>query len=556
MLAALPPVWSFALAGAALAAIAWWVAGALRRARAVREELASWRMVEDLLPVALVRADPAGRVTGWNPAATRIFGYRAEEMLGSSVDLLDASEGAGLRASMARAREDGHWIGELSARRRDGGRVRCESVLVGHRAEDGSLLEQIALHQDVTRLYTGEESRRRLEEQLRQSQKMEAVGQLAGGIAHDFNNLLTSILGYAEILGRHFEPDSEHLGDLAELERAGRRAASLTRQLLSFSREQSTRAAAVDVVRVVADLVQLLRPTLGESLELAVRAEVDAAWVLADRTELEQVLVNLALNARDAMPLGGALTVTTEVTRLPLEELAEPRGLAAGEYVVLRVEDEGRGMAEETRARIFEPFFTTKDHGKGTGLGLSTVQGIVERCGGVIRVESALGEGTTFEVWLPRVEPELAVVAPSDAPPLIAGGTTILVVEDEPLVRRLVCSGLREAGYVVLEAQNGAEARRLSAAHSGSIEVLVTDVVMPGEGGVELATHLVATRPDLRVLYISGYTEDAILPHGVPTDGASFLQKPFTSAALQARIHGLLHPEVAPAAQASEGSPS
>ncbi|MDA1265392.1 MAG: ATP-binding protein [Planctomycetota bacterium] len=499
---------------------------ALQAARRIRQAAEEAALIEEHLECALVRTDAGGRIVGWNPSAARLFGYLAEEMLDSAVDLLDMGEGAGLRAGLEHARDHGHWSGELVARRKDGGRVHTRSVIISLNGDGGRLRQQVGMHFDITRLRREEEDGRRLAEQLLQSQKHEAVGQLAGGLAHDFNNLLTSILGYAEMLGRHLQPDSEEAADLEELHRSGKRAADLTRQLLGLSRTGAGRVLAFDLSALVENLAKLLIPSVGESIALTVEVDHRPTWIQADRTELEQVLIHLALNARDAMPLGGSLRLRTE---------------RVGDRVALSVSDSGKGMSADTLDRVFEPFFTTKEPGRGTGLGLSSVRTMVERCGGQIEAESTPGAGSTFRVTFPAVD------ADTLDPPPIPGTrpssdttTTVLVVEDEPLVRRLVCSGLRESGYVVLEADSGAEARRLSEAHNGPIELLVTDVVMPAQGGVEVAQSIVATRPEMRVLYMSGYTEEAIVLHGVPVDGSSFLQKPFTPALLQARIEMLL----------------
>lgn len=485
------------------------------------------------------RIDSHGRILAWNAAAERRLGYSAQEMIGSRLDLLDL-EGQGQPESILRAASTpGAWRGQLSLRARDGTRVEteCLCVLLDPRGR-----ECLYLFDDRSEVEEERVERARLQEQVKQAQRMEAMGHLAAGIAHDFNNLLTSILGYAEILGGHFDPRSEESEDLLELEQAGRRAAALTRQLLSFSRQPGARKAPVNMAMMVDALVPLLKPSLGEGTRLRVEHGGNNAWVLADRSELEQVVVNLVLNARDALGGQGEVKLRTGTAKLGLEELAGPLGLSAGDYMVLSVEDNGCGMSEELRSRIFEPFFTTKEERTGTGLGLTVARSVVEDTGGSIQVESAAERGTCVRVFLPRVEPDEIEIHETGAP-IPADADTILVVEDEPLVRRLICSGLREAGYVVLEASGGVEAMRVAEMHQGPILVLVTDLILPGEGGVELASHLLEKRPELQVLYISGYNEESILPEGLPTPGAAFLRKPFTSVALQARIHDLTRQE-------------
>jgi two-component system, cell cycle sensor histidine kinase and response regulator CckA len=536
------PYLAWSVAGVLFLALAGALLVGARRARAAAEELEHWRRIFEQVQLAVIRCSPDGTITGWNPEAARWLGHRSEDVLGKGLALFDSPKGLGLSDVLPAALEKGSWTGDLSARRRDGDLVRCESVVLSLRDGRGQVREVVGMHRDVTGQRAEEASRRRLEEQLRQSQKMEAIGQLAGGIAHDFNNLLTSMLGYAEMLGQQFDPESEEAGDLEELLSAGHRAAALTRQMLTFSRRQPQRTAPVDLVRVVEDLTQLLKVTLGEDVRWETHHEQATAWVLAEHSQLEQVLLNLAINARDAMPRGGPLRIETR-RRVVLEEQGAADGVCPGEFVEISVRDGGRGMDAETRARVFDPFFTTKEPGKGTGLGLSTVSSMVKGFHGAISVQSEPGVGTCFEILLPRIEPEPGAPFAGSVEVPAGSGETILVVEDEPLVRRLICSGLRQAGYAVLEAASSDEASRLSEVREGPIALLIADVVMPGEGGVEVARRLTATRPDLRVLFISGYTEDTMLAHGLPSKGVTFLRKPFTPAVLQARIATLLASE-------------
>jgi signal transduction histidine kinase len=381
---------------------------------------------------------------------------------------------------------------------------------------------------------------RRHEEQLRQAQKMEAVGRLAGGVAHDFNNILSVVLGASAAILDDLGPCAPLRSEIEAIHQAGERAGALTRQLLAFSRQQILAPRVVDLGEVVAGMEPLLRRLVGEDIAIAVERPATPAPVLADRGQLEQVLVNLVVNARDAMPAGGALTIETALP-IESERAAERPAIARGQHVVLAVTDSGRGMDEATRARIFEPFFTTKEGGKGTGLGLSTVYGIVSQSGGHVSVESAPGAGTTFTLHFPRAEGEVAPVAAE--PPgaaTLRGSDTVLLVEDEDQVRATVRSILRRSGYTVLEAQNGGEAFLVCEQYGSKIDLLLTDVVMPRMNGTDLAKRLEALRPGMRVLYMSGHTRDSVIHDGVASNGISFLQKPVTPDALLRKVRDVL----------------
>jgi two-component system, cell cycle sensor histidine kinase and response regulator CckA len=380
-----------------------------------------------------------------------------------------------------------------------------------------------------------------LEERLRQSQKMEAVGRLAGGVAHDFNNMLAVINGYTELLLNRLPAGDASRASLEEVRKAGERAAGLTRQLLAFSRKQVLSPQVLDLNEVVTGIHRMLRRLIGEDIELVTVPEAALGQVRADPGQIEQVLMNLIVNARDAMPQGGRLTVRTQ--NVILDELlsrVSPE-LSPGPYVLLSVSDTGVGMDRETQSHIFEPFFTTKEVGKGTGLGLATVYGIVQQSGGHIRVLSEPGEGATFEIYLPRVddvlsprcEPELG-----NAPP--APRETVLLVEDEPMVREFVRDVLRMNGYTVLEASEGEEAVRIFHAHRGSIDLLLSDVVMPRMSGREVAERLTAFRPGLKVLFMTGYTDDAVVRHGIQGGETALIQKPFTPLSLGRKIREVL----------------
>jgi PAS domain S-box-containing protein len=402
-----------------------------------------------------------------------------------------------------------------------------------HLDQTGKPIRGIGISLDIT-------ERRLLEEQYQQAQKMEAIGRLAGGVAHDFNNLLTAILGYCELLLADLSTESQSYADISEIQKAGNQAAGLTRQLLVFSRKEIIEPTILNLNLVIGDMRALLRRLIGEDVNVVLKLRPELAQIKADRGQMEQIIMNLAVNARDAMPSGGTLIV--ETANVELDEHYAKIHIAAepGAYVALIVSDTGSGMTPEVQARLFEPFFTTKEQGKGTGLGLATVHGIVARNGGSIQVYSETGKGTAFKIYFPRVEGAYAVPeihAPTIRP--AEGKHTVLVVEDGEALRDLAKRLLERLGYAVHVAGDGAAAFRIFERHP-AIDVLLTDVVMPGASGPDLAKRLVASRPALKVIYMSGYTDEAIVQHGVLKPGVNFLNKPFTSETLAKKLREVL----------------
>jgi PAS domain S-box-containing protein len=462
-----------------------------------------------------------------NDAAVERYGYSRAEFLGMTLDAIRAPADVEHTRDPDRT-EDGEWR---------------------HRTKDGAILDvdiaqhtltfagrpaALAIARDITQ-------RKTLEAQLLQSQKMEAVGQLAGGVAHDFNNLLTVILGSADLLLDRIGRDRPERDEVEEIRKAALWAADLTRQLLAFSRRQLLAPQVLDLNEIVANMDKILRRVIGADIDLRTVPHPHLGAVLADPGQFEQVVMNLAVNARDAMPSGGKLTIETANVELD-EAYARARPAAKpGHYVMLAVSDTGIGMDAETRARIFEPFFTTKPIGKGTGLGLATVYGIVKQSDGYIWVYSEPGRGTTFKIYLPQVAAAAGpAVRSSVAPVSVRGSETVLLVEDEAMVRNLVQKVLTANGYTVLVAGNGSDAERVAAAHEGHIHLLMTDVVLPGLNGRQIAQLLAAARPGIRVLYVSGYADNAIVHHGVLEPDFTFLQKPFTPVVLGRKVREVL----------------
>jgi two-component system cell cycle sensor histidine kinase/response regulator CckA len=427
---------------------------------------------------------------------------------------------------------DGAWSGETALKGAGDTEIPVSQVILAHRSSEGVVEYLSTIARDLT-------AHKRLETQYRQAQKMEAVGRLAGGVAHDFNNLLTAILGYSELLMRGLAPQDPFHEGLSEIYKAGQRAAALTQQLLAFSRKLVLEPRVLDLNAVVADVDRMLRRLLGEDIEFSTVLAAGARPVKTDPGQMDQVILNLAINARDAMPKGGKLTI--ETANVDLDE--SYHDLKAGAYTLLAVSDTGCGMDDHVKSHLFEPFFTTKEPGKGTGLGLATVFGIVKQSGGHVAVYSEPGQGATFKVYLPSVTESADPVKREPATaPSGSGSETILIVEDEAPLRSLMRTVLQLHGYKVLEAHNGQEALGLIQMHHQPIHLIISDVIMPKMGGRELSDHLAESHPNIRVLAISGYTDDAIFRHGMLQPGAAFLQKPFTPSALLRKIREVLSP--------------
>jgi PAS domain S-box-containing protein len=480
--------------------------------------------------------DAKGTIEYVNPAFCRVSGYSRAEALGKNPRILKSGKQneAFYKRLWTTVLGGEIWQDEITNRRRDGSFYNEHMTITPVRDQHGEITHFIAIKAEVT-------ERKRLEQQLRQAQKMEAVGRLAGGVAHDFNNMLTIISGYSGLLIEHPGMAEPLRGYVDEIKNASGRAASLTRQLLAFSRQQVLEPRVLDLNTVVAAIQKMLKRLIGEDIDL-VTALGEELWpIMADPGQLEQVLLNLAVNARDAMPDGGAVTIETANVNMDAASAQAYFPLKPGPYVLLTFGDTGIGMDAETQARIFEPFFTTKEIGKGTGLGLAMVYGIVKQSGGYIWVHSDLGKGTTFKIYLPRTEVEVDDPSSGRGRAEAQRGTeTLLLAEDDDSVRELVRNVLRENGYKVLEASRGEEALQLSELFAGKIDLLVTDLVMPQMNGRELARRLLNQRPQLKVLYISGYADNATWNPVGPDAGGAFLQKPFTPEALARKVREVL----------------
>lgn len=497
-------------------------------------------------PLAIITLDPDGVVQAWNPAAERIFGWNAEEVIGRFIPYIPGEKQGEFYSLMRQVSEGNDLVGfETQRIRKNGSRVDIRMSITPLRDVGGAVIGFLGLIDDIT-------GHKQLEAQFQQAQKMEAVGRLAGGVAHDFNNLLTVIGGFSEMILATVRP-ADPLHAMAEqIHAAGQRAARLTRQLLAFSRKQILVPSVLNLNAVLTDMQKMLPRLIGEDIEISVRLASDLWPVHADPGQIEQVVMNLVVNARDAMPRGGKLTIETDNVELDQNYLENHPHVVAGSFVRLAISDTGCGMDASTKQRIFEPFFTTKGAEQGTGLGLATVFGIVKQSGGMIDVYSELGIGSTFKIYFPR-DQQNAPTAPSSSKPTAAtrGNETILLVEDDDGVRLLAQSILRSAGYTVLPASNGGEAILLSEQHQGPIQLMVTDVVMPKMSGRELATRLAPMRPEMKTLFLSGYTDDAVLRHGILAEKMPFLQKPFKTEVLPQKVREVLD---SPTAASNESS--
>jgi PAS domain S-box-containing protein len=509
----------------------------VRRRLREREELFS--LITENAADMIAVVDEKGRRIYNSPSYERIMGFSPQKLQGTTAfEQIHPDDLAMVTEEAAQAMETG--VGrQIEFRMRDSSRNWhvLESTSTAILDPEGRTRRLVIVSRDIT-------ARKRLEDQFRQSQKMEAIGRLSGGIAHDFNNLLGIIIGYAEILQESAEEGDPDRECVDEILRSGQRAASLTRQLLAFSRQQVLEPKIIDLNAVVADVEKLLRRLIGEDIELNTTLEHDSKRVKADQGQLEQVLLNLAVNARDAMPEGGKLTLTTRNVHMSEHDVKRySYPFKSGDYVQLIMSDTGIGMDAATQARMFEPFFTTKEKGKGTGLGLATVYGVVKQSDGYIDVQSQLGKGTTFTIYLPAVTPA-AVQEPAPAPvsghATPRGSETVLLVEDEAALRFLTKNMLKRFGYTVLEAANSSEACEVSARRSQPIDLLLTDIVMPGMNGRDLADKLLAERPDMKVIYMSGYTGQKYGEDIVP-QGSLYLAKPISRENLLAKIREALH---------------
>ncbi|MGC2282604.1 MAG: PAS domain S-box protein [Candidatus Acidiferrales bacterium] len=516
------------------------IALAIERKRAeekIRESEARLRVLVEQLPAVLWTVGKDLRFTSALGAGLARLGLKPNQIVGVSLmDYFETNDQTFLPIAAHRRATKGEAVTFHVEWK--GGSYTCHVEPL--RTAEGELQGAICMALDIT-------DRKQLEEQLRQAQKMEAVGRLAGGIAHDFNNLLMVIQGYADLMTERLAEGDPLRRNAEQIQTASQRATSLTRQLLAFSRKQMLAPKVLNVQSVVVDMEKILRRLIGEDIQLETSSVPDLGLIKADRSQIEQVIMNLAVNARDAMPEGGRLTIETANVELDKAAAHPPAVLSPGKYVMLAVTDNGCGMDAETQAHIFEPFFTTKEKGKGTGLGLATVYGIVKQSGGYVWVYTEPGRGTSFKVYLPRIEDEQTARGrdgKSDAQELPRGSETVLLVEDEKGVRELAREYLELTGYTVIAAEDGHTALELAAMHVGPIQLLMTDVVMPGISGRELAGRVKTIRPEIKVLFMSGYTDQAVVHHGILDTDAALLQKPFTMAALAAKLREILSTEM------------
>ncbi len=508
-----------------------------------------YRLLAETAPIGILLTNEQGEFIDANTQALRMFGYKREELIGEAIEILLPER---LRCAHQEHRssymKEPHTRPlargiELTARRKDGTEFLVEIALRPLVTNDGVLVSSTVI--DIT-------ERKKMEEQRRLSQRMEAIGKLSGGVAHDFNNLLAVILGCSDVVLEMLPADHPAIRKIEMIRKAGASAADLTRQLLAFGRQQMLQPRVLDLKEILEQIQSLLHRLIGENIEFKLSLDPSLGRVKADPGQIEQVLLNLAINARDAMPLGGRLTIEAQNVELDDSYNAEHHVVIPGRYIMLAVEDTGCGMDHDTQSRIFDPFFTTKELGKGTGLGLATVYGIVKQSGGYIWVYSELDKGTLFKVYLPRVEEAVQPVRQKDLEaPVPPACETILLAEDSGSLREMAREYLESVGYAVLEAASGAEALQKAKEYDGTIHLLLTDVVMPEMSGPELARQVAALRPDVRVIFTSGYTNDAIARQGVFDPSVAFIQKPYRPKALARKIQEVL---IEPATQADNPS--
>jgi len=504
-----------------------------RAERALSERTRSLESLIDTAAVAIVSLDSAGCVTTWSKAAEVMFGWKEHEVLGHPVPTIPDAKRAEFDQATARNLKGEATLYESHRLRKDGTLIDVLSSTAPIVDRQGRASGTLAVLVDIT-------ERKHVEEQLRQAMKMEGIARLAGGIAHDFNNLMTVITVRCHLVLGQLPADHPNRRDVKIIGDAGDRAASLTRQLLAFSRAQILESTVLDMNEVIADMKAVLESVLREDVDLIMDLDPSTGLVTADRAQLEQIILILAINARDAMPEGGQLTLGTRNVELDSAYVRRHLDARPGPHVVLTVSDSGSGMDAATRARIFEPFFTTKDIGKGRGLGLAAAYGIIHQSRGHITVDSEPGQGTSFRIYLPRPEESAAAVTAIESGGAPRGDETVLLVEDEPSFRTLARELLEMLGYTVLESKDVSDALRIAEQHAGTIHLLITDVVMPRMNGRTLAKTVQGFRPDIKVLYMSGYTDNVIVHEGILDPGTPFLQKSFTPSKLARKVREVL----------------
>lgn len=499
-----------------------------KTAQEIGEYRARLASIIDSSADAIIGKTLDGTITSWNRGAETMYGYTAEEVIGKNISLLTANDNPDeiprILARISRGERIEHY--EAIRVTKDGRHLNVSLSISPIREPGGTIVGASAIARDIT-------AQRRAEDHLRQAQKMEAVGRLAGGVAHDFNNILGIITACTELLRDRIDAAGDAGQYIGNIRKAVERGTSLTRQLLAFTRKSTLQPQLVDLNVRLKDVIKLIRPLMGDDVEITVVPRGPSAVIEIDPGQLDQIVLNLAVNARDAMPRGGKFILETATVELDEVFTSQHRPMKEGSYVLLAVSDTGTGMDQATVARIFEPFFTTKEVGKGTGLGLATVYGIVQQNGGHIWVYSEVGSGTAFKIYLPSAEHKIMEKTDTEAEPAIARreGTTILLVEDDEIMLSLTRKLLEQNGYRVLDAQDGKSALDVIQAHSGTLDVLLTDVVMRGLSGPELVAKVVASHPETKIIYMSGYTGELIAQHA-PMQGIPLLEKPFTRAAL------------------------